>query len=131
MYPWDVRATTELDTPDADLPDYDLWFRTPEVCSHLAPALTAYATDLNIIGTALRQVPDITQRDAQTRFRSAVTTHTLSFHRPFRTDQGWLLLRHHSPIVAHGRAWGRGDVYTESGDLAASFSQESLVRFNT
>jgi acyl-CoA thioesterase-2 len=29
------------------------------------------------------------------------------FHQPFRTDR-WLLLRQHSPVLAHGRCFGRG-----------------------
>jgi acyl-CoA thioesterase-2 len=41
----------------------------------------------------------------------------------------WLLLRQHSPILAHSRAFGRGDVLTADGLLVASYAQESLVRF--
>ena len=41
----------------------------------------------------------------------------------------WLLLRQHSPAMAQGRCFGRGDVFTESGELVASFAQEAMVRF--
>jgi acyl-CoA thioesterase len=61
-------------------------------------------------------------------FTSAVTSHTVWFHRPFRTDS-WLLLRQHSPLLAHGRCFGRGDVLTEDGTLIASYGQEALLRF--
>jgi acyl-CoA thioesterase-2 len=44
-------------------------------------------------------------------------------HRP------WLLLRQHSPVLAHGRCFGRGDVLTEDGALVASYAQEALLRF--
>jgi acyl-CoA thioesterase II len=54
--------------------------------------------------------------------------HTIWFHRPFRTDR-WLLLRQHSPLLAHGRCFGRGDVLTEDGGLVASYAQEALLRF--
>jgi hypothetical protein len=47
------------------------------------------------------------------------------FDRPFRTDR-WLLLRQHSPVLAHGRCFGRGDVLTEGGALVASYAQEAL-----
>ena len=47
---------------------------------------------------------------------------------PFRTED-WLLLRQHSPVLAHGRSFGRGDVLTEDGVLVASYGQEALVRF--
>ncbi|MGO9732363.1 acyl-CoA thioesterase [Mycobacterium sp.] len=63
-----------------------------------------------------------------TLFTSAVTSHTVWFHRPLRTDR-WLLLRQHSPVLAHGRCFGRGDVLTEDGTLVASYAQEALLRF--
>ncbi|MGY1503248.1 acyl-CoA thioesterase [Streptomyces sp. QTS52] len=128
LLPWDTRAVTGLDTPRSETPEYELWMRTPAVAPGLAPALTAYATDLSLIGTALRQVEGVGQQDANTLFTSAVTAHTVRFHRPLRTDS-WLLLRQHSPLVAHGRCYGRGDVLTEGGSLVASFAQEALLRF--
>jgi acyl-CoA thioesterase-2 len=63
-----------------------------------------------------------------TLFTSAVTSHTVWFHQPFGTDQ-WLLLRQHSPVLAHGRCFGRGDVLNEDGTLVASYAQEALLRF--
>ncbi|WP_405813205.1 thioesterase family protein [Streptomyces sp. NBC_01390] len=128
LLPWDTRAITGLDTPKRETPEYELWMRTPAVHPELAPALTAYATDLSLIGTALRQVEGVGQQDANTAFTSAVTAHTVRFHRPFRTDS-WLLLRQHSPLLAHGRCYGRGDVLTEEGSLVASYAQEALLRF--
>lgn len=128
LLPWDTRAVTDLDTPKSEAPEYELWMRTPAVAPELAPALTAYATDLSLIGTALRQVEGVGQHDANKVFTSAVTAHTARFHRPFRTDS-WLLLRQHSPLVAHGRCYGRGDVLTEEGSLVASYAQEALLRF--
>ena len=68
------------------------------------------------------------QRGNGTDFTSAVTSHTLWFHRPFGTDD-WLLLRQHSPVLAHGRSFGRGDVLTRDGLLVASYAQEALLRF--
>ncbi len=111
----------------SDPPQYELWMRTPEVDPALAPALLAHATDLTLIGTALRPLSGLSQRGAQNAYTSAVTSHTVWFHRRFRTDN-WLLLRPHSPLLAHGRAFGRGDVLTEDGSPGASYAQESLVR---
>ncbi|WP_369031658.1 acyl-CoA thioesterase [Streptomyces adonidis] len=128
LLPWDTRAVTDLDTPKSEAPEYELWMRTPAVAPELAPALTAYATDLTLIGTALRQVEGVGQYDANKVFTSAVTAHTVRFHRPFRTDS-WLLLRQHSPLVAHGRCYGHGDVLTQEGSLVASYAQEALLRF--
>ena len=129
LLPWETRSATDLDSPLAVRPEYDLWMRTPTPTDpDLAPALTAYASDLNLIGTALQGVSGLSQSDAGTAFQSAVTSHTVWFHRPFRTDD-WLLLRHHAPVLAHGRSFGRGDVLTARGSLVASFSQEALLRF--
>jgi acyl-CoA thioesterase-2 len=128
LIPWETRSSANLDSPAASRPELDLWMRTPEIDPALAPALTAYATDLSLIDTALRPFDGVSQRDAGTVFTSAVTSHTLWFHRPFSTDR-WLLLRQHSPLLAHGRCFGRGDVLTENGVLIASYAQEALLRF--
>jgi acyl-CoA thioesterase-2 len=50
------------------------------------------------------------------------------FHRPFRTDN-WLLLRQQSPVLAHGRSFGHGEILTADGTLVASYAQEAMVRF--
>ncbi|MEU8909492.1 acyl-CoA thioesterase [Streptomyces mirabilis] len=130
LIPWTTRSVTDLESPKAEPPEYDLWMRTPEVAPELAPALIAYATDLTLIGTAVRRLDGISQRDSRTAFTSAVTSHSLWFHRPPRTE-GWLLLHQHSPILAHGRCFGRGDVLTEDGALVASYAQEALLRFRS
>jgi acyl-CoA thioesterase len=130
LIPWEARSADSLDAAGSASPEVSLWMRTPEVSAALAPALTAYATDLTLIGTALRQVEGVAQRDAGSAFTSAVTSHTVWFHRPFRTDQ-WLLLRQHGPLLCHGRGFGRGDVLTEDGLLAASYAQEAMVRFRS
>jgi acyl-CoA thioesterase len=130
LIPWETRSRADLNARDVHRPEAEIWMRTPEVDPELAVPLTAYATDLTLIGTALRAVDGVSQLDAQQRFVSAVTSHTLWFHRPFRTDS-WLLLRQEGPILAHGRGFGRGDVLTEDGTLVASFAQESMVRFRS
>jgi acyl-CoA thioesterase-2 len=130
LIPWETRSTADLDAPAAATPEFELWMRLPPVAAELAPALTAYATDLTLIGTALRPVEGVGQRDAGSAFTSAVTSHTLWFHRPI-DPAGWLLLRQHSPVLAHGRCFGRGDVLTEDGALVASYAQEALLRFPT
>ena len=128
LLPWEVRSADDLDSPEPAAPEYEMWMRTAPAKPGLAPALLAYGTDLTLIGTALRPLEGLSQRDAGTAFTSAVTAHTVWFHRPFRTDD-WLLLRQQAPIVAHGRCFGRGDVLTESGSLVASYAQEALLRF--
>lgn len=128
LLPWETRTAIDLDAPHARAPRTELWMRTPRVTADLGPALLAYATDLTLIGTALLAVDGTSQRDAGKAFTSAVTSHTLWFHRPVRVDD-WLLLRQDAPVLAHGRCHGRGDVLTESGSLVASYAQDALLRF--
>jgi acyl-CoA thioesterase II len=129
LLPWETRSSTDLGSAAAGPPEFEIWMRTPAVDDRLGPAITAYATDLTLIGTALRARDGVSQNDAGAAFTSAVTSHTVWFHRPLRTDD-WLLLRQHSPILAHGRCFGRGDVLTEGGSLVASYAQEALLRFS-
>jgi acyl-CoA thioesterase II len=128
LIPWETRAAVDLNATTTGPPRFEVWMRTPAVAPELAPALAAYATDLTLIGTALRPMDGVDQRGNGTAFTSAVTSHTIWFHRAFRTD-GWLLLRQHSPLLAHGRSFGRGDVLAEDGTLVASYAQEALLRF--
>jgi acyl-CoA thioesterase-2 len=128
LIPWETRSADDLDDTSAGPPQFEMWMRTPPVEPDLAPALTAYATDLTLIGTAIRPLEGFNQQGNGIAFTSAVTSHTLWFHRPFRTDQ-WLLLRQRSPLMAHGRCFGSGDVLTEGRSLVASYAQEALLRF--
>ena len=127
LIPWETRSVVDLNAPATGPPECEVWMRTPAVDADLAPALAAYATDLTLIGTAVRPMDGLSQTGNGTQFTSAVTSHTVWFHRPFTTD-GWLLLRQHSPILAHGRSFGRGDLLTEDGSLVASYAQEALLR---
>ncbi len=128
LLPWETRSAESLDTDEAAAPEYSLWMRTPPAGQEFAQPIVAYGTDLTLIGTALRAVAGVSQQDAGKAFTSAVTSHTLWFHRPLRTED-WLLLRQHSPLLAHGRSFGRGDVLTADGTLVASYAQEALLRF--
>jgi acyl-CoA thioesterase-2 len=128
LIPWETRTAVDLNATTTGPPQFEVWMRTPAVDQELAPALAAYATDLTLIGTALRPMDGVDQRGNGTAFTSAVTSHTIWFHRPFRTDD-WLLLRQHSPLLAHGRSFGRGDMLAEDGTLVASYAQEALLRF--
>lgn len=127
LIPWETRTTTDLEDSGVSAPEFEMWMRTPEVDASYGPALAAYATDLNLIGTALLAIDGFDHTGNGTRFTSAVTSHNLWFHRPFRSDE-WLFLRQHSPLVAQGRCFGRGDLLSENGALVASFAQEALLR---
>lgn len=131
MVPWEIRVvgTADIGSPAAQPPHYSFWMRTPPARDEhwVHQALLAHATDLTLIGTALLPVDGISQADTRTRIQTAVTSHSLWFHQPFRIDD-WLLVDQHSPVMSAGRTFGRGDVWTRDGRLVASFAQESMVR---
>jgi acyl-CoA thioesterase-2 len=131
MIPWETRVVGGVDLAARDLgpASYRFWMRTPSLPDSppLHQALLAYATDLTIIGTALRPAEGLSQADSMVRFQSAVTSHSLWFHQALRVDE-WLLVDQCSPVVAGSRAFGRGDVWSLDGRLVASFAQESMIR---
>jgi acyl-CoA thioesterase II len=131
MIPWETRVVDGVDLSDRTVgpASYRFWMRTPSLPDSppLHQALLAYATDLTIIGTALRQSADLSQADTMTKFHSAVTSHTLWFHQPLSVDD-WLLIDQVSPVFAGSRAYGRGDIWSLDGRLVASFAQESMIR---
>ena len=132
MVPWEVRVVDGVDLSDraAGPPDLQLWMRAPELDDDrrvVHQALLAHATDLTLIGTALRPFDGISQADSTVTLHTAVTSHSLWFHQPFRLDEG-VLVSQHSPVVANGRSFGRGEVFSNAGEVVASFAQEAMVR---
>ncbi len=53
--------------------------------------------------------------------------HALWFHCEFRMDE-WLLYSMDSPNASGARGYARGQLFTETGKLVASTSQEGLIR---
>lgn len=133
MVPWETSIVGGVDLADLAVgpPSLEWWMRTAALSrgaddAWLHQALLAHATDLTLIGTALRPFDGISQAQSTVSLMTAVTSHTLWFHQPFRVDD-WLLVVQHAPATANGRSFGRGDVF--AGDqLVASFAQESMVR---
>ncbi len=134
MVPWETSIVggVDLAVTDAGPPTLEWWMRTAQVpgeqgdATWLHQALLAHATDLTLIGTALRPFDGISQAQSTVSLHTAVTSHTLWFHQPFRVDD-WLLVVQQAPATANGRSFGRGDVF--AGDqLVASFAQEAMVR---
>lgn len=130
MVPWETEIVGGVDLADAAAgpPVLEWWMRTPPVGDEawLHQSLLAHATDLTLIGTALRPFDGISQAQSTVSLHTAVTSHTIWFHQPFRVD-GWLLVVQQSPVVAAGRSFGRGDVFA-GDELVASFAQEAMVR---
>jgi acyl-CoA thioesterase-2 len=133
MTPWDVRVVdgVDLSSRDEGPARYSFWTRVSDRRlsddTMVHQALLAHATDLTVIGTALRPHAGYSQADTMVKLHTGVTTHQMWFHRPFRIDE-WLLVDQHSPTTSGGRAFGLGHVFTQDGRLVASFAQESLIR---
>jgi acyl-CoA thioesterase-2 len=129
---WEVRTVGGVDIADPDAIGpavLDVWTRFPGAPADLVgnQALLAFATDGFLIGTAMRPHPGAGQALAHRTISTSVISHTLTFHAPVDAS-GWMLLSHESPSAGQGRAYGRAHVYAESGELVASYVQESMIR---
>ncbi|MEO0400982.1 MAG: acyl-CoA thioesterase II [Pseudomonadota bacterium] len=104
-----------------------LWFRMSEardISPQLQHCLLAYASDLNLLGTALRP-------HGQTWFTGRVMAasldHAMWFHAPAAFCD-WHLYTMDSPWSGGGRGFNRGMIYDSQGTLVASVAQEGLIR---
>jgi acyl-CoA thioesterase-2 len=114
-------------SPEKRAATQQVWIRaTGSLGDDLAlnQCVLAYASDFTLLDTALI---------AHGRFifdpslMLASLDHSIWFHRHFRADD-WLLYAQDSPISGGGRAFCRGTLFTRSGELVASTTQEGLVR---
>lgn len=121
VYPWSPLK------PNVTEPRQAIWFRIGQNLPDdpiLHRCLLAYASDFNLIGTALRPhgkswySPDMVV---------ASLDHALWFHRDLRVDD-WLLYSMDSPTSQGARGMTRGKVFDRQGRLVASVAQEGLLR---
>ena len=134
MIPWQTRVVGGVDLSSRAVgpASFAFWMRAPELAAPqtVHQALFAHATDLTLIGTALRPHEGIGQADSPEKIHTAVTTHTVWFHRPIALDD-WILLSQESPVAAGARGFGQGHAFDAQGTLVASFAQESMIRLAT
>ena len=86
-------------------------------CSDLTLARTAALGHLDALGGGT---------PAQRLFLASID-HAMWFHRPCRADD-WLLYVHHSRTSGDGRGLTNGEFWTRDGVLAATVTQEALLR---
>jgi acyl-CoA thioesterase-2 len=113
--------------PQKGVPRQDLWFRFDGALPgdpSLHRCLLAYASDFNLIGTAL--MPHGRSWYEKTMVVASID-HALWFHREVRVDD-WLLYSMDSPSAQGARGLARGLIYQRSGRLVASVAQEGLMR---
>ncbi len=113
--------------PQNRSPQVTLWIRAvgplPDDLA-LHQCVMAYASDMTLLDTSL--VPHAIDW-FDSRVQLASLDHALWFHRPFRIDE-WMLYVQDSPSASGARGFNRGLLYTRDGKLAASVSQEGLIR---
>ena len=127
--PIEIREVAPRDFLDPEPIDdqNNLWFRMLDA-KNADPAiqhcLLAYASDLNLLGSALRP-HGLTwfQKDVMT----ASLDHAIWFHSPINFEE-WHLYSMDSPFSGSGRGFNRGKIYTYNGRLVASVAQEGLIR---
>jgi len=132
----EMRTVGAVDTWGVDAPvgppELHTWARYPT--SHpeviVNQALLCASTGALLIGTALRPHPGINQDMAHRQISTGVVGHTINFHDRFDVSE-WLLLSQESPWAGRGRSHGRGLVYTQAGDLVASYTQDNMIRHFT
>jgi len=131
MIPWETRIVGGVDLMDRGVGPAEFAFWTRADLGDAPPAvdqaLVAWASDLTVIGTAMRALPDTSQLDSHRTLQTATTAHTVWFHRPF-TLADWVCFQQTATVTADGRSFGWGQVFSRDGVLVASYAQDAMVR---
>jgi acyl-CoA thioesterase-2 len=124
-----VGVADPNDPDEVGPPVLDAWVHFDPVPERadLARALIAHFTGHLSISATMRGHAGIGTGQAHHAVSAAVMTIGVTFHEPVAWD-GWLLYHHESTYVGAGMSYVRGQVYTEEGDLIASFVQEGMLR---
>lgn len=121
-----VKPTNYL-KPDIRPPFKQNWFRAIDRLPDdpaIHQCVFAYSSDFGLLGTSMNpHGVTFMQKGMQV----ASLDHAIWFHRDFRVDD-WLLYDMDSPSASGGRGLNRGNVFTQEGVLAASVTQEALIR---
>lgn len=104
-----------------------VWFKSSGELADdhaLHQELLAYASDHLLLKTALR--PHSVNPWSE-HIKMASLDHTIWYHQAFRIDQ-WLLYEMESTIASGSRAFTRGAVFNQQGQLVATTTQEGVIR---
>jgi len=119
----------ENDPDEHGPPHIRAWLRYDTIPARddLRKALLAHFTGHLGISTSLRAHPGIGTAQSHKTISTAPLTISITFHEPIAWD-GWLLYEHDSRFAGAGMSYVRGEIFTEAGQLIASFSQEAMIR---
>ncbi|HJR25115.1 MAG TPA: hypothetical protein VJ804_06555, partial [Acidimicrobiales bacterium] len=128
----EIRLTGVADPNDPAFigpPVLDAWLRydPPPERDDLVRALLAHFTGHLSLSTTMFPHEGLGTAQSHHALSTGVMTIGVAFHDPV-TASGWLLYHHESTHVGAGMSYARGQVFTEAGDLVASFTQEGLLR---
>lgn len=104
-----------------------IWFKMREridLSQQLQRAVLAYISDLTLLGASLLPHGYFV---GDPKVQRASLDHALWFHGDVDTSE-WLIYDQISPWAGNGRGLVRAEIYTRSGRLVASVSQEGLIR---
>jgi len=110
-------------------PTLDAWVRfgaAPDL-QYLHTALAIHFMGRLSISAAMRPHEQVALSAAHRTLSTAVNAISVTFHADVRADR-WLLYRHHSTFAGDGMTHSECRVYTETGDLVASFTVDAMVR---
>jgi acyl-CoA thioesterase-2 len=128
-WPIEYRQVDPVDParPDAKTGPAYVWFRSSgEIADDnaLHQELLAYASDHLLLQTAVRpHALDCWRGEV----RLASLDHSIWYHRPCRIDE-WLLYEMESSVAHGSRAFCRGRVFNQQGEMVASTAQEGVIR---
>lgn len=133
--PLDGRELRLVDVVDENDPSFvgapvlDAWLRygAPPARDDLTRALLAHFTGHLSISTSMFPHAGLGTAQSHVSVSTAPLTITVAFHDPVSAD-GWLLYHHDSTQIGAGMSYTRGQIFKESGDLIASFTQEAMIR---
>jgi acyl-CoA thioesterase len=112
------------------IPVEHAWHRFPDApeSQAAAQAVLAWATCGNSIALAMRPHRDrVNIHDAHRTLSTGVIAHTVHFVDRFDVSD-WLLIVTEAISAAGGRVHSTGSVFTEDGQLVATFHQDSMAR---
>jgi len=90
-------------------------------------AILSWATDGFMIGTTMLPHPGVSEGVAHQAISTGPVGHTVNFHERFDASE-WLLMAKESIWAGRGRAYGRCNIFTQDGKLAANYTQDCMVR---
>jgi acyl-CoA thioesterase len=133
--PMEGRELRLVDVADENDPSYvgepmlDAWLRydAPPARDDLVRALLAHFTGHLSISTSMFPHAGLGTAQSHHTVSTAPLTITVAFHEPVSAE-GWLLYHHESTQIGAGMSYVRGQIFRESGELIASFTQEAMIR---